>query len=565
MSRQATDFTVWETVLDTAMEGVLLVDKQGRIRHINTYAASSLGISPAEARGQHFRDVFCPSLPKSRCWINVALSSGEKLRDYHFEMEKQSESRKLVANLTPLTYAESEMYGALISIRTDENLSELKKEQDYHRAILGSLAEGLFTVDRDMRITSFNRAAEEITGWQEGEVLGKRCGEVLGNGTCSEDCPFSLTLRSSKPIMDFNALYRDRCGNALPIKMHTALLYNSRKEAIGGVISFQRRSGSNEIDLDTPGRTHFYDIIGKNKRMQEVYQLMQEVKDSKSTVLLLGESGTGKELVANVIQRLSPRRGKPYVRVNCAAIPDTLLESELFGHMKGAFTDAIADRIGRFELADGGTIFLDEIGDISPSAQLRLLRVLEEGEFQRLGSSETIRVDVRVIAATNRDLWALVQTGSFRDDLYYRLNVIPITLPPLRQRPDDLPYLIEHFIQKYRRITEKPIQEISDAAFDILQAYDYPGNVRELENIIEHAFVRTNGSIISAAKLPYYVRGAGKDSSLSDTAGDEPAEQVRLQQVLRQCQWNRNKAAKMLGMSRTTLWRRMRELNLLEE
>ncbi|RMF70522.1 MAG: AAA family ATPase [Calditrichaeota bacterium] len=341
-------------------------------------------------------------------------------------------------------------------------------------------------------------------------------------------------------------------------------MYDSSGEAIGGVVSF--RSCKQNMFADGEPACSFHGIVGKSRRMLDIFQIIREVADSKATVLILGESGTGKELVANAIQKLSSRCHRPYVKVNCAAIPDTLLESELFGHVKGAFTDAHADRVGRFALADGGTIFLDEVGDLTPPAQLRLLRVLEQGEFQRLGSSETIRVDVRVIAATNHNLWQLVQEGRFRDDLFYRLNVIPITLPPLAQRREDLPLLIEHFMEKYRRLTGKPIYDISDKANDLLMAYAYPGNVRELENIIEHAFARTDSSVITENKLPFYLRSDSDARLTAEGAAVDSVseERSRILSVLQRHHWNRVRAARALGWSRTTLWRRMRQFDLLE-
>ncbi|KAA3658685.1 MAG: AAA family ATPase, partial [Calditrichaeota bacterium] len=315
--------------------------------------------------------------------------------------------------------------------------------------------------------------------------------------------------------------------------------------------------------------TNVHGLVGKNKKMKEVFNLIHEISDSHATVLILGKSGTGKELVANAIQKLNSRRDKPYVKVNCAAIPDALLESELMGHVKGAFTDAQQDRIGRFELAHSGTIFLDEVGDLTPSAQMRLLRILEQGEFQRLGSSRTQKIDVRVLAATNRDLWEMVQEGNFREDLYYRLNVIPVFLPPLSERSDDLPLLIEHFITKYRILTHKQVKEISDQAWDLLMAYPYPGNVRELENIIEHAFARTKGHVITANKLPFYLRQytplQNQPQPQQSNGHQEEDEAAQIRRVLQQCHWNRSLAAKNLGMSRTTLWRRMRELDLIDD
>ena len=549
----------WRALLDTVQEGIVVVDAEGYIRHINRQAATELGLAPHRARGKHFRQVFCPSLPESQCWVSHALTAHRSVRNHHFVMEQRGKRQPLVADLTILNHG----FGALITLSTANERQHWLQEREKQQAILGSLAEGLYTVDNEWRITSFNRAAETLTGWKEAEVLGRYCKSVLDSPQCVENCPLAETLRRRKPIVDYAMTLRDRRGNELPVKVNTAVLYNHAGEATGGVISFRSCALGSKPRGDGRLRTHFHGLVGQSKRMLEVYQMIEETADSKATVLILGETGTGKELVANAIQKLSARRNQPYVRVNCAAIPETLLESELFGHVKGAFTDAYTNRIGRFELADGGTIFLDEVGDLTPPAQLRLLRVLEQGEFQRLGSSESVKVDVRVIAATNRDLWKLVQEGRFRDDLYYRLNVIQIHLPPLRERRDDLPCLIDHFMEKYRLRTGKPITEISEQAYALLTAYAYPGNVRELENVIEHAFVRTTGNIITEDRLPLYVRRNAVPQP-GDPNPPSDDERARLLHVLSQCHWNRQKAAERLGISRITLWRKMKALNLLD-
>lgn len=556
---------LWHQIIDTAIEGLIAVDPDGCIRHINVSAAQSLGIAPASAVGKHFSTVFCPSLPLSECWVTLMLQRGESVRSHHFLMERQDgTTRRLIANLTIFKDKGANL-GALVAIQPDDEFYELRVEREKQQAILGSLAEGLYTVDNEWRITSLNRAAERMTGWTESEILGKYCKHVLGSATCAENCPLAETLRLGKPVMDYQTEYIDKDGKQLPVFVNTAVLYNTGGEAVGGVMSFRSCSARN-MAPESGTKAEFHGIVGKNKRMREVYQLIQEVADSHATVLILGESGTGKELVANAIQELSPRKNKPFVRINCAAIPDALLESELFGHVRGAFTDAHADRVGRFALADGGTLFLDEVGDLTPPAQLRLLRVLEKGEFQRLGSSETVSVDVRVIAATNRNLWRLVQEGIFRDDLFFRLNVIPVLLPTVTERRDDLPYLIEHFMAKYRCITGRQITDISDKAYDLLMTYDYPGNVRELENVIEHAFARTHNHTITENKLPIYLRQnqPGSEAALKSQDGRQDDEGATILQVLQRNHWNREKAAGELGMSRTTLWRRMRELDLLD-
>jgi DNA-binding NtrC family response regulator len=294
--------------------------------------------------------------------------------------------------------------------------------------------------------------------------------------------------------------------------------------------------------------------------MRSVFGLIKEVAASHSTVLITGESGTGKEMVANAVQQLSARRGKPYVKVNCAVLSDGILESELFGHEKGAFTDAHQTRRGRFELADTGTLFLDEIGDISPNIQIKLLRVLQERSFERVGGETPLEVDVRFIAATHRSLEELVETGTFREDLFYRLNVIPIHLPPLRERREDIPLLVDHFLRKYSLVTGKDIRTVQDRALDLLVSGDWPGNVRQLENAVEYAFARARGNTLSASILPPDIRRGGSGRRMRRPDGEAD----RLRDALERNQWHHGRAARELGISRTTLWRRMKRLSLAD-
>jgi transcriptional regulator with GAF, ATPase, and Fis domain len=316
------------------------------------------------------------------------------------------------------------------------------------------------------------------------------------------------------------------------------------------------------------GHPGFEGLVGRSRAMQAVYQLIEDLADSDATVLILGESGTGKERIAEAIHRHSRRRDGPFVKVNCSALSEGLLESELFGHVKGAFTGAVRDAVGRFEQAAGGSIFLDEIGDLTPHVQVKLLRVLQERQIERVGSGVTIRVDTRVIAATHRDLHRAMREGQFRQDLFYRLNVMPIEVPPLRSRREDIPLLVARFIERFAQQTGRPVRGIDDAALGRLMDHDWPGNVRELENAIEHAFVRCRGELLLAECLPSLSPGggplprsesvlAGRVLSPASEAGSVDRAQVL--KVLEECRWNRAGAAARLGMHRTTLWRRLRE------
>lgn len=309
----------------------------------------------------------------------------------------------------------------------------------------------------------------------------------------------------------------------------------------------------------------FENIIVRNAKMQEIYKFLPDVAKTKATVLVEGESGTGKELIAHAIHQFSPREDKPFIKVNCGALAEGILESELFGHVKGAFTGAVAHKMGRFELADRGTIFLDEIGDISLATQIKLLRVIQEGEFEKVGDNRKVKVDVRIIAATNKNLKEAVKTGEFRQDLYYRLRVVPIFLPPLRERKDDLPPLVDHFINQFNIEMGKKVIEVSPEAMDMLMAYDYPGNIRELENIIEHVLVLSNGNIILPEHLQKDIQQPPLGLIEKVMERSAPLEQLERELILRillQTEWNYTKTAEWLKVSRTTLWRKIRRYRI---
>jgi len=427
--------------------------------------------------------------------------------------------------------------------------------------ILDSIADGVFTVDADWRIRFFNRAAEEITGIPSGDAIGRQCWEVFRASICESACALRETMRTREPIVNRSIFIVRSDGRRIPISISTALLKDESGEVVGGVETFRDLSIEEELRSELQSRYRFEDMVSKNHVLQSVFDLIPNIAESDSTVLIQGESGTGKELVARAIHNQSPRSDGPLVVVNCGALPDTLLESELFGHKAGAFTDAKKDKPGRFALAGGGTVLLDEIGDISPALQARLLRVLQDGTFEPLGGTKTEHADVRVIAATNRDLAQMVEKGDFRNDLFYRINVITLTLPPLRERREDIPLLVDHFIDRFNRLKQKEIEGLSPRALEILMAHSYPGNVRELENIIEHAFVMCRGGTINRRHLPAHLRE--RPTPQSDApASLEDVETRFLVAELERHAWNRAATARDLGIHKTTLWRKMKRLGI---
>jgi PAS domain S-box-containing protein len=428
--------------------------------------------------------------------------------------------------------------------------------------ILDSVADGVFTVDGAFRISSFNRAAETITGVPRQAAMGRPCCEVFRASICEAQCALKETMRTGRSVVDRPVYIVRPDGERVPISISTAILKDRRGQILGGVETFRDLRLVEQLRAELARQHTFADILSKSAAMQRIFAVLPAVAESESTVLIEGESGTGKELVARAIHDLSLRRQKPLVTVNCGALPDTLLESELFGYKAGAFTDARKDKPGRFALAEGGTIFLDEIGDVSPALQVRLLRVLEQRTYEPLGGTESVKANVRVVSASNKGLADLVKAGTFRQDLYYRINVVRIALPPLRERREDIPLLIDHFIVRFNRLREREIVGVSPETLGILLAHDYPGNVRELENVIEHAFILCPGGLIQPSHLPEPLRPTLPESVAEGVKTLQELEKRFVYDVLHRHQWNREAAAKELGIHKTTLWRKIRHLGI---
>ena len=439
-----------------------------------------------------------------------------------------------------------------------------KTQNEVQNVILDSVSEGVFTVDLDWRITSFNRAAEEITGIQREKAIGKHCRDVLRADVCETDCTLQQTIQTGKPIMNKAVHIIDAQGKRRAITISTALLKDEAGKVIGGVETFRDISAIEQLRKEIQGRYSCEDIISQSHKMQNLFAILPNIAESNTTILIEGESGTGKELFARAIHNLSFRKDKPFVAVNCGALPDTLLESELFGYKAGAFTDAKKDKPGRFALAQGGTIFLDEIGDISASVQVKLLRVLQDKTYEPVGGISPVKADVRIITATNKKLDELVKEDKFRDDLYYRVNVMKLELPPLRDKKEDIPLLVDHFISRFNRLHNKNICCVTNEATAALLAYDYPGNVRELENIIEHCFVLCEGEIIEAKYLPTSVCPTLKSKSpqKSEPTTIKQMEIILITQALRRNKGNKTATAKQLGIDKSTLFRKIKTFDI---
>ena len=430
--------------------------------------------------------------------------------------------------------------------------------RERQRLILDSLDEGVVTIDENWRVTALNTSAIRILGIPEHAALGLLCSHVLRSELCQGDCPLARVLEKRSSVRNERVHLTRHDGQPVPVSINCAVLRDSVGEGAGGVLSFRELPEPREPQAELVGEG-FHGMVGRSGPMNRVFRLIQEVADSPSTVLITGEPGVGKELVANALQRQSARRDGPFVRIDCSVFSEGDLESELFGHAMGSFADARRDHRGRFELADGGTLFLDEIGELSQRLQARLLRVLQDRTFERVGGESTVRVDIRLIAATSRDLEQRVLEGEFREDLFYQLSIIPLHVPPLRDRREDVPVLIDHFVRKLAHLTKKPVRYVDDEALGRLIERSWPGNVRELENAIEYAFARAKDDVLTADLFPpeeHRPEPADESPSPHDTEAH-----VLLGALERQ-RWHHGRAAEELGISRTTLWRRMRRLGI---
>ncbi len=428
--------------------------------------------------------------------------------------------------------------------------------------ILECISDGVFTIDYNWEITSFNRAAENITGISRKDAIGRHCWEVFRSNMCEEGCALKKTMEEGKPFISTSAYIINSEKKRIPITASTSLLIDKNGDVIGGVETFRDHSLVEELRKELTTCFSVEDIVSRSDGMKSIFNILPQISESDSSVLIEGETGTGKELMARAIHNMSPRKNNPFIAINCGALPDTLLESELFGYKKGAFTHAVKDKPGQFTLAHGGTIFLDEIGDTSPAFQVSLLRVLQDRQFTPLGGVQKEQTDVRIVAATNKDLSDLVRKRKFRQDLYYRINIVRLTLPPLKQRMEDIPILIEHFIHKLNVRQGKSIQGIDKEVLQVLMAHEFPGNIRELENIIEHAFVLCSEGYIKLQYLPGFLSLHG-DGILTKDNDPVKLAQIRIiRDALARNKNNRTAAARDLGIHKSTLFRRIKRLGM---
>ena len=563
----------WLQILDELNIGAFTVDMHRKISSMNLNAQALVGLKDTEAIGKDCREVFVgvPCLAKCPFKVPRDLSIDEPIIRIH---DEDDASHLVTRKATTVFGLDHQIVGCMTILQDHSPIVDLIDRIHYEerslKIILDNLNVGIFTVDRSGHITFFNTEAEKVSGYNRREVLGEPCTIIFEADEAQEVCLLKETIVDGVSRGSRRGKMTTRDGVTIPIRANYMALRNEKGTVVGGLTTFHDLTLVQQLDQAIKNRYTYHDMIGKSPAMQKIFEMINVIATTDATILIEGATGTGKDLLAKVIHSASPRNDKPLVKVNCAAIPDNLLESEMFGYVKGAFTGAHKDKSGRFQEADGGTIFLDEIGDLPLPLQAKLLRVLEDKEFYRLGSGHTLKVNVRIISASNRTLEKLVEKQLFREDLYYRLNVFRIELPELKDRRMDLPLLISHVLRQFRAAKDIQTPEIPQKVMEILLNYHYPGNVRELENILEHALIISQEDTIQPTDLPEYLqaRPVARKKVPRGTAehgfSSENKERDKLLATLQQYKWHRKQTARALGMDRTTLWRKMKKYSLLD-
>jgi PAS domain S-box-containing protein len=569
------------TILQHIADGLVLLDRDGRIVYTNDAFCEMVGRGGQDLRGLRWSDLADAAVTAR---LDPIVSPSLAERQVHFNIDLTPPNGvcgTYCLTASQVRNADGQSIGVLQNFRSMDRLRDVilglkevneavQREKDRIDHVLDSIADGIFTVDHDLVVRSFSGRMERLTGISSPDAIGRPCRDVFHGSKCDSDCPLRWSLEHGAVV--------DRCheqmqlpdGRLMPVTVTTAFLHDMNGAMIGLTGVVRDESELDHLRRELHERYSRHNLVGRSAPMRELSAAIEMLASTDATVLITGDTGTGKELVAQAIHHTSARRDRQFVSVNCAALNDNLLESELFGHVRGAFTGAVHDKPGRFEVAAGGTIFLDEIGDTTSAFQAKLLRVLQEKTFERVGDNRSRQTDVRVIAATNKDLRQLAHDGRFREDLYYRLAVIPVHVPPLRDRREDIPLLVEHFIGKYRPKyfagREEQFEGISNRALALLVAYAWPGNVRELEHAIEYAMISTASGRIERAFLPAAIRELqplADIDTVDETANAADAEERGdLERALAAHHWQASSTARALGISRTTLWRRMRRAGL---
>ncbi len=546
-------------ILDSLGDALFIVDSHFKISLFNQPAEILTGYSANDVIGKYCDEVFKTNICGEDCILLKSIKEKRPIKRSGIFITRYDGTQFPVEITASPLFIKGELVGGLEIFRDISFEIQMK-------TVLENIGDGVFAVDNYFHITCYNPAMERIIGYNINEVLGKPCSEIFKSELCKEECPVVKAISEGKKISNKHTYFVHKSGRKVPVSITVAPIKDSEGRLIGAVETVRDLSEILTLRKELDKNYQLNDIISKSPKIKRILEVLPDIAESESTVLITGESGTGKEVFARAIHELSPRRNGPFIAVNCAAIPDTLLESELFGYKAGAFTDAKKDKPGRFAIAKGGTLFLDEIGEIPSSLQVKLLRVLETHEYEPLGATKPEKADVRIIAATNQDLEELVEKGLFRQDLFFRLNVARIHLPPLRERKEDIPLLVEYFIQKFRASKGKDIIGITDEALKILMDYDFPGNVRELENIIEYCFIVCKEGLIYPEHLPEHLYKPRREDVL-DLSFEKPMtleeiEKIAILQALKRNNWKKLATCRELGISKDTLRRKLRKYGI---
>jgi len=541
-------------IMDSVADGVFTVDSEMRIASFNRAAELLTGIKRENAIGKQCHEIFRSSLCESACPVREAIKKGKPITNREVTITNND------GNQVPVSVSASILYNdAGDPIGGVETMRSMKRIY----AIMDSVADGLFTVDEGMHITHFNKAAEEITGVSASEALGRPCYEIFKSEACTGACPMVEAIATGQSIQR-EVEISDRKGRKKLISVSASTLYDATGNVMGGVETVRDLTPITAIKEEIREKYSFRSLVSRNPAMRRLFDVMEDIAASNATVFLNGESGTGKELFARAIHDLSPRREGPMVIVNCGALPETLLESEIFGVRKGAFTGATENRPGRLELCSGGTFFLDEIGDLPLPLQVKLLRVLENHEFQPLGARSPIKADVRFITATHRNLEEMVAEGTFRQDLYFRINIVTLNIPPLRDRREDIPLLVDMALQRFNLTYNKKVRSVSPEVLKLLLTHSFPGNVRELLNLIEQSVILCRGTEITPDHLPTNFLGQTHEQAQNTRRSGKIPTAADLNALLNRYSGNRAEVARELNIDRTTLWRWMKRLGVKE-
>ena len=559
-------------IFDTFSMGVMVVGSDRKIISLNHSAEIITGYNESDLRGKYCQHILLDPLCGGECQYLTAVESGRQAGSEAFEISDQSDEKHSITRIVSPIYGPDKTPLGCIEVFQDHSVFKDLLERVRHddrrlKIILDNLDIGVLTVDRGGHITFFNNRVETITGFNRGDVLGKSCSMIFGNASSHDMLLFNETIADGQARSSTEGEIKTREGQVIPMRANYMALKNEDGRIVGGLATIADLSLKYQFNSEIKGRYTFYDMVGKDPAIVKIFEIVPVVASSDATILIEGPTGTGKDVLVKVIHNAGQRSKKPLVKVNCAALPDNLLESEMFGYVKGAFTGAETDKPGRFQEADGGTIFLDEIGDLPLSLQAKLLRVLEDKEFYPLGSRKTTQVDVRIISATNQNLERLVSEKRFREDLFYRLNVMRLDLPPLKDRRGDIPLLISHILKRLCATRDTMVEKFSNNAMEVLLNYDYPGNVRELQNIIEHALIVCQDRVIERNHLPLSLQGGmpvplPTEEKRPFDKEIEFSEKTIILDRLQKFNWNKGKTAAALDINRTTLWRKMKKYNI---